>query len=180
MTPSSGAADFGPAVVPVGAVTLLQTSVSGTSQTSFSLGSAQATVSLADLTFPTVALVSLGATVVDATTGQAVSAAVTGTGQQNFTPTSTTDSYQVYAYAIADSTANWGSYSVSVQQGTAFPFLEAQAVSSSSAIQAFSFDTSAPSAGSYVVTLTDFKFPSAIGQADSRSRRCRMACSSRA
>ena len=163
VTPPSGPADFGPAIVPVGAVTLLQTSVSGTSETSFSLGSAQATVSLADLAFPTVALASVGATVVDATTGQTVlTAPITGTGQQNFTPTSTTDSYQVYAYAVPDSTANWGSYSVSVQQGTAFPFLEAEAVSSSSGIQAFSFDTSAPSAGSYVVTLTDFKFPSAI------------------
>jgi hypothetical protein len=164
VTPSSGAAAFGPAVVPVGAVTLLQTSVSGTSQTSFSLASSQATVALTDLTFPTVPLASLGAIVVDATTGQAVSPAVTATGQQNFTPPSTTDSYQVYAYAIPDSTANWGSYSVSVQQGTAFPFLEAQAVSSSSAMQVFSFDASAPQAGSnsYVVTLTDFKFPSAI------------------
>jgi hypothetical protein len=163
VTPSSGAAVFGPAIVPVGAVTLLQTSVSGTAKTSFSLSSAQATVSLADLTFPTVALASVGTTVVDATTGQpALTSPITGTGQQNFTPSSTSDSYQVYAYAVADSTANWGSYSVSVQQGTAYPFLEAQAVSSSTGIQAFSFDASAPSAGSYVVTLTDFKFPSAI------------------
>lgn len=162
VTPSSGPAVFGPAIVPVGAVTLLQSSVSGKSETSFSLGSALTTVSLADLSFPTVALASVGATVVDATTGLTVlTAPITGTGQQNFTPTSTTDSYQVYAYAVPDSTANWGSYSISVQQGSAYPFLAAQAVSSSS-IQAFSFDTSAPSAGSYVVTLTDFKFPSPI------------------
>jgi hypothetical protein len=161
VTPSSGAAVFGPAIVPVGAVTSLQASVSGISQASFSLASSQATVALVDLTFPTVPLASLGAIVVDATTGQAASAAVTATGQQNFTPPSVTDSYQVYAYAVADSTTNAGSYSVSVQQGTAFPFLAAQAVSSSSAMQAFNFNTSA-SAGSYVVTLTDFKFPSAI------------------
>jgi hypothetical protein len=163
VTPSSGAAVFGPTVVPVGGVTLLSTSVSGTSQTSFSLASSQATVALNDLTFPTVPLASLGAIVVDATTGQPASAAVTATGQQTFTPPSTTDSYEVYAYAVPDSTANWGSYSVSVQQGTAFPFLDAQAVSSSTAIQAFTFNTSAPAAGSYVVTLTDFKFPSALG-----------------
>jgi hypothetical protein len=163
VTPSSGAAVFGPALTPVGAVTLLPTSVSGTSETSFSLNSSQATVALTDLTFPTVPLASLGAIVVDETTGLGASLPVTATDQQVFTPPSTTDSYQVYAYAIPDSTANWGSYSVSVQQGTAFPFLESQAVSSSSAIQAFSFDTSAPAAGSYVVTLTDFKFPSAFG-----------------
>lgn len=163
VTPSSGAPVFGPTVVPVGGVTLLSTSVSGTSETSFSLASSQATVALNDLTFPTVPLASLGAIVVDATTGQPASAAVTATGQQTFTPPSTTDSYEVYAYAVPDSTANWGSYAVSVQQGTAFPFLEAQAVSSSTAIQAFTFNTSAPSAGSYVVTLTDFKFPSALG-----------------
>lgn len=164
VTPSSGAAAFGPSIIPVGAVTLLQSSVSGTSQTSFLLGSGQATLSLSDLTFPTVPLASLGTTVVDATTGQTATTTVIGTGQQNFTPASTTDSYEVFAYAIADSTANWGSYSVSVRQGTVFPFLEAEAVSSSSSIGAFGFDASAPQAGSssYVVTLTDFKFPSAI------------------
>lgn len=164
VAPSTGPAAFGPAIVPVGSVTLLQSSASGTSETSFLLGSGQATLALADLTFPTVPLASLGATVVDATTGQAATAAVTGTGQQNFIPTSTTDSYEVFAYALADPTVNWGSYSVSVRQGTAFPFLEAEAVSSSSAVEAFGFDSSAPEAGSssYLVTLTDFKFPSAI------------------
>lgn len=148
-------------VVPVGAVTLLQTSVSGSAQSFFTLGSGQATLQLTNLAFPTVPLSSVGAIVVDATTAQAVLPApgVTGTGAQSFTPPSDSDSYQVYTYAVPDSTAADGSYSVAVQQGTAFPFLEAQAVSSSSAIQAFSFDIGIAAAGSYALTLTDFKFP---------------------
>lgn len=160
VTPSSGPATYSK-VVPVGAVTLLQTSVSGSAQSSFTLGSGQATLQLTNLAFPTVPLTSVGAIVVDATTGQTALPApgVTGTGAQNFTPASSSDSYQVYGYAVADSTAGDGSYAVAVQQGTAFPFLEAQAVSSSSTIQAFSFDAGIPATGSYTLTLTDFKFP---------------------
>lgn len=156
-TPASGPAIYSK-LVPIGSVTLLQTSVSGTSQSSFSLGSSQATLSLTNLTFPTVPLAKVGAALVDATT-QAPPVIVTNTGAQNITAPSISDSYQVYAYAVPDSTTNEGSYSVAVQQGTAFPFFEAQAVSSSTAIQAFSFDTAIPAAGSYALTLTDFKFP---------------------
>jgi len=159
LTPTAGGAAIYTALVPVGAVTLLQTSVSGQAQSSFTLGSSQATLQLTDLSFPTVPLSVVGAAVVDATTQTLAAPAVTGTGAQNISAPSTTDSYQVYSYGVADSTTNEGSYSVAVQQGTSFPFFEAQAVSSSSALQAFSFDTSVPSAGSYVLTLTDFKFP---------------------
>jgi hypothetical protein len=160
VTPSSGPATYSK-VVPVGAVTLLQTSMSGKAQSSFTLGSSQATLQLTNLAFPTVPLTSVGAIVVDATTGQTAlpPPGVTGTGAQNFTPASSSDSYQVYAYAVPDSTAGDGSYSLAVQQGTAFPFIEAQAVTSSSTTQAFSFDTGVPSTGSYTLTLTDFKFP---------------------
>lgn len=161
VTPASGAAIYSD-IVPVGAVTLLSTSVSGTAQNAFTLGSGAATLSLTDLSFPTVPLSSAGAILVDATT-QTAAASVTGTGSQVISTPSTSDSYQVYAYAVADSTANWGSYSVAVQQGTSFPFLESRAVSTpGSSIQAFSLDTRAPAAGSYVITLTDFKFPASL------------------
>jgi hypothetical protein len=161
VTPAGSAAIYAK-LIPVGPVTLLQTSVSGTPQPSFSLGSGGATLSLTDLSFPTVPLSSAGAVVVDATAQTLAGPAVTTTGTQTFTPPSTSDTYEVYAYAIPDSTANDGSYSVSVQQGTAFPFLAAQGVSSVSTIQAFTFDTSAPAAGSYVFTLKDFQFPASL------------------
>ena len=160
-TPASGPAVYS-RLVPIGAVTLLQTSVSGKAQSSFTLGSSQATLQLTNLSFPTVPLAKVGALVVDATTQTLPAPAVTGTGAQNLAAPSTSDSYQVYAYAVPDSTASEGSYSVAVQQGTSFPFFEAQAVSSSSTIQAFSFDTAIPTAGSYALTLTDFKFPVAL------------------
>ena len=158
VTPATGAAIYSK-LVPVGAVTLLQTSVSGQARSSFTLGASEATLSLTDLSFPTVPLSSVGAAVVDATTQTLPAPAVKGTGAQNISTPSASDTYQVYAYAVPDSTANDGSYSVAVQQGTSFPFIEAQAVSSSSTIQAFSFDASIASAGSYTLTLTDFKFP---------------------
>lgn len=163
VTPPSGPAVYSK-LVPVGYVTLLQTSVSGTAASSFTLTSGQsATLAVTDLSFPTVSLSAVGAALVDANT-QVPAVLVNGsTGQQSFTP-SGSDNYQVYAYAIPDSTAQWGSYSVSVQQGTAFPFLEAQAVSSSATIQAFAFDTSIASTGSYNLTLTDFKFPTPLTQ----------------
>lgn len=161
----NGATAYGPKIVPVGAVTLLRTSASGSPQSSFSLGSGTATLSLNNLPFPTVPLQSVGAVVVDTATAQAFPQnttpppGVTGTGTQSFTPPSASDAYAVYAYGVPDSTTHSGSYSVVVQQGTAFPFSEAEAVSSSSTIQAFSFDTSIAAAGSYTLTLTDFKFP---------------------
>jgi hypothetical protein len=162
VSPASGPAIYSK-LVPIGAVMLLQTSVSGKPESSFTLGSGQATLALNDLSFPTVPLAAEGAAVVDATT-QTAAAKITSTttGQQNISAPSTSDTYQVYAYGVPDSTAQDGSYSVSVQQGTAFPFLEAQAVSSSGTIQAFNFDTSAPVAGSYAFTLTDFKFPAGL------------------
>lgn len=171
VAPSGGPAVYSK-VVPVGYVTLLQTSVSGKQESSFSLGSSQATLSLTDLSFPTVPLASVGAVVVDATTTQvfpqnaALPPGIMGTGSQNFTPPSASDTYEVYAYAVpvtgSGSTISWGSYSVAVQQGASFPFFEAQAVSTSSTVQAFSFDTSVPSAGSYIFTLKDFQFPSVL------------------
>ena len=161
VTPATGPAIYNK-LVTVGAVTLLQTSVSGTPASSFTLGASGATLQLSNLPFPTVPLTSVGAALVDATT-QTVPASVTATGTQNVNAPSTTDSYEVYAYAVPDSTAKWGSYSVSVQQGTAFPFLEAQAVSAAgSSIQAFTFDIPIAAAGSYTFTLTDFKFPAAL------------------
>lgn len=157
-TPASGPAIYSK-LLPVGSVTLLQTSVSGTARSSFALGASQATLSLTNLTFPTVPLTSVGAVVVDATTQTLAAAAVSGTGAQNITAPNASDTYEVYAYAVPDATANDGSYSVVVQQGTSFPFIDAQAVSGSSTIQAFSFETGIASAGSYTLTLTDFKFP---------------------
>ena len=159
-TPPSGPAIY-TKLVPIGSVALLSTSVSGQPETSFSLGASSATLALNDLSFPTVPLSQVGAIVVDATALTPAGASVTATGTQNFTPPSATDSYQVYAYAIPDQTAQDGSYAVSVQQGSAFPFLEAQGVSSSTSIQPFSFDTSV-AAGNYTVTLTDFKFPATL------------------
>jgi len=160
VTPAAGAAVYS-RLLPVGAVTLLQTSVSGEAENSFTLTGA-ATLSLTDLDLPTVALSSAGAAVVDAT-AQTLAAAVTGTGAQNIASPSSSDAYEVFAYAIADSTAKWGSYAVSVQQGTSYPFLDAQAVSTAgSTIQAFSLDTSVSASGSYVFTLTDFKFPATL------------------
>lgn len=161
LTPASGAAMYSD-LVPVGAVTLLQTSASGTAQSSFTLGSSGATVELTDLSFPSVPLSSVGAAVVDATAQTLAAPAVTGTGAQSISAPSASDSYEVYAYAVPNATASSGSYSVVVQQGTAYPFSEAQAVSSSSTIQAFSLDSSIPSAGSYVLTLTDFQFPAQL------------------
>jgi hypothetical protein len=158
-TPASGPAIYSK-LVPIGSVALLQTSVSGQPETSFSLGSGGATLALNDLSFPTVPLSQVGVMVVDATV-QTSAATIAATGTQSFTPASTSDSYEVYGYAIPDSTAQDGSYAVSVQQGTAFPFLEAQGVSSSTNIQPFGFDTSV-AAGSYVFTLTDFKFPATL------------------
>lgn len=159
-TPTSGPAIYSK-LVPMGSVALLQTSVSGSAKSSFTLGSGTAILQLTDLSFPTVSLTKVGAALVDATT-QTLAGAVAATGAQNISASNASDSYQVYAYAVPDSTTNEGSYSVAVQQGTSFPFFEAQAVSSSSAIQAFSFDTGIAAAGSYVLTLTDFKFPVAL------------------
>lgn len=161
VTPASGSAAY-TNLVPVGSVTLLQTSVSGSPESSFTLGTTPATLSLTDLSFPTVPLASVGAAVIDATTQTLAAQVTAGTGAQNFTPASASDSYQVYAYATPDSTANVGSYSTSIQQGTSFPFFQAEAVSATSTTQAFSFDTSVSTAGSYVFTLTDFKFPAAL------------------
>jgi len=160
--PTGGGAAVYAKIVPVGSVALLQTSVSGKAETSFSLAASGAILSLNDLSFPTVPLSQAGAAVVDVTAQALAGPAITATGTQSFTPASASDSYQVYAYAVPDGTAQDGSYAVSVQQGAAFPFLEAQAVSSSAAIQPFSFDTSASTAGSYVFTLTDFKFPATL------------------
>jgi hypothetical protein len=162
VTPASGPAIYS-TLVPVGAVTQLQTSASGTPEPSFSL-SASATLTLSDLAFPTTPLASVGAAVVDAT-AQTVAASVTAVGAQNISSPNTSDTFEVFAYAIAQTpTPDDGSYAVTVQQGTSFPFVEAQAVGSPSdtAIQPFSFDTIISSAGTYVATLTDFKFPTAL------------------
>ena len=163
VSPVTGPAAYSK-LVPVGAVTLLQTSASGTPENSFSLTASPATLMLSDLAFPTSPLASVGAVVVDAT-AQTPVASVTAVGAANISSPNASDSYEVFTYAIAQSpTPDDGSYAVTVQQGTAFPFVEAQAVGSASdtAIQPFSFDATVATAGTYVATLTDFKFPTAL------------------
>lgn len=148
-------------LAPVGGVQLLQPFASGKPQASFTLGSSSATLGLTDLSFPTVPLSSAGAALVDITNPQ-IALTVTGPGQQTLSAPVSSDAYQVYAYGVPDSTATDGSYAVAVRQGTAFPFVAAQAVSSSSANQAFSFDSGIPATGSYVLTLTDFNYPAPL------------------
>lgn len=164
---AGGPAAYGPKTVPVGQVVLLQSFASGKAQTTFNLtASTSTTFSLKDLTFPSAALTAVGAALVDET-AQQTTATVTGTGQQTVTTPATADTYQVFAYAVADNTVNTGgSYSVTVQQGSSFPFDEAEAVPSTSssgvAVQAFNLDTSVASTAPYIFTLTDFKFPAAL------------------
>ena len=154
-------------VQPVGSVTLLQTSVSGTEKTSFSLAATGATLTLNNLAFPSVTLASAGAALVDASAQQVV-AAVTTTGSVNYSAPSTSDAYQVYAYATPDTTVQEGAYTVTVQQGTAFPFSTAQAVissSNSSTTSEFNLDIDIPSSGTYALTLTDFGYPDPLSAA---------------
>jgi hypothetical protein len=162
-----GTATYGPRIVPVGRVALLQSSTSGKTKSSFSLTpTTSTTLSLKDLAFPSVALTAVGAALVDATSQQPL-ATVAGSAQETITTPGTADTYQVFAYAVADDTVNTGgSYSITVQQGSAFPFDEAEAVPSTSSsgvtVQAFNLDTSVAATAPYVFTLTDFKFPAAL------------------
>ncbi|HEV2269397.1 MAG TPA: hypothetical protein VGR92_08065 [Steroidobacteraceae bacterium] len=167
---AASTAAYGPRIVPVGEVALLQSSASGQTQSTFSLTAATSTtLSLKDLAFPNAPLTAVGAALVDETAQQPI-ATVSGTAQQTVTTPGTADTYQVFAYAVADNTVNsGGSYSVTVQQGSFFPFDEAQAVSSTSStgvtVQAFNLDTSVAATAPYVFTLTDFKFPAALATA---------------
>ncbi len=161
-----------PDIVTVGNVTLLESSAgSATPGGSFTFAStAPATLAVTDLLFPdNIALSALGAVVVDATAVQAVASSIAGgTSQTSISAPSTTDSYEVFAYATPGAAApNGGSYSVTIAQpngaATSYPFSEAQGVlSSATSAETFSIDQSIPGPGPYVFTLTDFGFPAKL------------------
>ena len=154
VAPSGGGAPIYGNAIPVGAVT----AVSNSALIPLAVGSY--TLNLADLAYPS-ALTSLGAAIT--LNGQSV-AQLTATGNKTFTATAS--NYQLFAFGIA-SNSGQGSYALTLQPSTGSPTISiARAVvppsgktSSGVATYAYSFDTTAASAGTYSLSLADFSFP---------------------
>jgi len=117
------------------------------------------TFSLTDLKYPA-ALSQLGAVLT--LDGQVEARIPAAPGSQPFVATAGT--YAAFAVATAPSSPGAGTYSVQVLPASGPPlFSAARAVTATgSALSAYSFDTSLPSAGTYTVSLTDFQFPAAL------------------
>jgi hypothetical protein len=121
------------------------------------------TLTVTDLGFPA-AVTQVGAVVVQS---ERVAATVIVAGSQAFSPTFG-GSYEAYGVATPASSPGVGSYAVQVTGDSGASVLStARAVTAAdSAKTAFSFDTTAPAAGSYVATLHDFSIPAALTSAN--------------
>lgn len=161
LTPPAGTGSFYSAkVIPIGGVTLLQSSA--TINGMLNLGAASTTLTVNDLQFPREALTAANAIVVDGNGQPAASTSgVTSsshTASQTFTASA--GSYRVFGYATPSSASQVGSYAVLLTQGTTSAFDAALAVSATgSLLQPYSFAANVAAAGAYNVTLTDFQFP---------------------
>ena len=117
---------------------------------------------LTDLKYPA-ALTAAGA--VATLTGQVV-AQLSATGSKAFTATSGT--YEVFAVATpATAAPGAGSYAVELAPSSGTPWLSVGrgVTAAGSALSAYSFDGTIASAGTYTVTLTDFRFPAPLASA---------------
>ncbi len=156
---TSGTPPYPAKISTVGLVTLVQ---------SAALAAGPYSLTLADLNFPN-ALASVGAALVR-DDGIEVAGPLTASANQAFTVTSSGNNYLAFAVAAPQVSPGLGSYSVQVQSttaGTAPAISVARIVGAPSTgtttnPSAFSFDTTIPAAGSYVITLTDFSFPGAL------------------
>jgi hypothetical protein len=134
------------------------TAVGGVTQVANpTLATGSYTLSVADLALPA-ALTQLGAVVT--LSGQAVAQLNAG-GSAPFTATANT--YQVFSFALPGNSGA-GSYALSVQPATGPPAVSiARAVTASgNGANAYSFDTSVSTAGSYNVDVADFAYPAAF------------------
>lgn len=130
---------------------------------SAALGAGNYTLGLNDLAFPA-GLAQVGAVLVR---DDGTPMATLGTsGSQPFTVATSGNNYLAFALATAAAAPGAGSYSVSVQQQPASgppPLSTARAViAPGGALAAYAFDATMPTAGTYVVTLTDFQFPAPL------------------
>lgn len=167
LAPPSGTGSFYSAkVIPIGGVTLLQSSATVNGVVNISAGST--TLTLNDLQFKQ-ALSAAGAIVVSAN-GQAAAkttgiTSTTHTGSQAFTASA--GGYRVFAYATPSVSSQVGSYAVLLTQGTTSVFDAALAASATgSLLQPYTFDANVTAAGAYSVTLTDFQFPAPLTAAE--------------
>ncbi len=147
--------------VPVGGTVAVGGAAQLTTGTQYSLV-------LKDLDFP-IALSQLAAVAVDLSQGTAAAILMTS-GTQDFMAAGGTsgDTYQVYAIAKAAPTPGAGSYSTQILNpgGTAVTGAAQPVTTSTSALNAYSFTASVPSAGGYTATLTDLQFPRVLTAAD--------------
>jgi hypothetical protein len=167
LTPPAGTAAFySTKVLPIGGVTLLQSSA--TINGVVNIGAGSTTIAINDLQFPQplnaagVAVIGGDGQSVTGTNDPTVSSSsTTHTASQSFTAAA--GSYQVFGYATPGSAAQVGSYAVTLTQGTTSVFDAALAVSATgSLLQPYSFDANVTAAGAYKITLTDFQFPSSL------------------
>lgn len=164
LAPPAGTGSFYPTnVVPVGGVTLLQSSATINGTSNLSAGSTTLTVN--DLQFPQgAALDAAGAIVVDGSGQSAASTSgvttTTHTASQSFTAAG--GSYQVFGYATPGAGSQGGSYAITLMQGTASVFDTAVAVGAGGNLQPFTFNANITAAGAYNLTLTDFQFPASL------------------
>ena len=140
---ASGGAPVYSQTIPVGGVTLLG---------SPALTAGSYTLAFKDLNFPNQLSPSGAVATLD---GQSV-AQVTATGQQTFTATAAT--YQVFALGLPLAPAATGSYSVTLtpQSGSATLSVARAVSATGSAVNAYSYDTTVTTAGTYAFDLADF------------------------
>jgi hypothetical protein len=135
-------------------------------------GGSRYALSFTDLSVPA-ALSASGPNGTIATLDEIDAQPLTGGPTRNFTAAASTmsngqpSSYQVFGLGTAATSPGGGSYAVSITPaGTGTPapvFSVAQAVTTSGgALQAFSYNTSVTSAGTYTVQLADFQHPQAL------------------
>ena len=162
LAPPSGTASFySTKVIPVGGVTLLQSSA--TVNGALNLGAGSTTLTVNDLQFPQLqALSAAGAIVVNGNGQSAASttaiSSTTHTASQSFTANA--GNYQIFAYATPSSGSEGGSYAVTLTQGTTSVFDTALAVGiTGGSLQPYSYQANVTAAGAYNLTLTDFQFP---------------------
>ncbi len=157
VTGTSGAPPYPTKAVHVGAVTLVGTAA---------LSAGNYALTLADLGLPA-ALTQTGAALVR-DDGTLTAGPLAAAGSQPFTVAASGSNYLAFALATPAASPGAGSYAVSVLQQPASgipPLSTARAVSTSSTLTPYSFDTTIQTAGSYVVALTDFQFPSPLTSA---------------
>ncbi len=171
LTPPAGTgAFFSTKVMPIGGVSVLQSSA--TTNGVLNLGAGSTTITINDLQFPQ-ALSAAGVAVIDGN-GQPVTGTVASPSYPTITSSSTTHtagasftanagSYHVFGYGTPSTAAQVGSYAVTLTQGTTSVFDDALAVSATgSPLQPYTFNANVTAAGAYHLTLTDFQFPASL------------------